>query len=388
MSQKLFSPSLKLRHEPPNSKGVIMHVGTGNCLVSFRGRAFTAKMLDSDLKVGDSVSFIEHPRGTYHVRRNGISWYANPLENWNKAGKKACVAIEYFLRKCKKWSPFITGSDGSLIEMPLEFPDKDFGSKSAFDAIDTNHDGKISLEEWLASGGSETTFMLLDKNGDGYLDYDEFMTGKAGMPGMMKGSGMGTSGGTTTEELPGDLGPVDVNSWWGYFEYTPGSRNPIIERISQIDNDGIKASKVYSSGYNPAIDVPTGNEYLIGLDRIYYTKFQTTTESGNVRIYLKGSPGTEDNKVYFNAMHCDTGWYFFTSISPVPDGEYTESVTAAVAEAEARAAAANTTNPFLVIVQGTSDPVTFDVTLAAEHKNLVRVDVTYDKIWCVGKAGI
>ena len=39
-----------------------------------------------------------------------------------------------------------------------------------FKKLDTNHDGKLSKEEFLAGGGSADQFTKLDKNGDGFLD--------------------------------------------------------------------------------------------------------------------------------------------------------------------------------------------------------------------------
>jgi len=44
-----------------------------------------------------------------------------------------------------------------------------------FKKLDTNHDGKISKDEFLAGkGGSAEEFAKLDKNGDGFLDHAEF----------------------------------------------------------------------------------------------------------------------------------------------------------------------------------------------------------------------
>ncbi len=50
--------------------------------------------------------------------------------------------------------------------------DKMSKSGAAFDALDTNRDGRISREE--ASADSKISFATADTNGDGYLDAKEF----------------------------------------------------------------------------------------------------------------------------------------------------------------------------------------------------------------------
>lgn len=47
-------------------------------------------------------------------------------------------------------------------------------SASSFQSVDSNNDGKISLEEFKALGGSEQTFAKTDANQDMYLSKDEF----------------------------------------------------------------------------------------------------------------------------------------------------------------------------------------------------------------------
>ena len=66
--------------------------------------------------------------------------------------------------------------------------------------MDTNKDGKISKDEFLAAphqrDNPEQMFKAMDVNGDGYLKRDEFCSGK-GM-GMGKGMGQGMGQGQRT----------------------------------------------------------------------------------------------------------------------------------------------------------------------------------------------
>jgi hypothetical protein len=75
------------------------------------------------------------------------------------------------------------------------------GGQLSFDSIDTNHDGKVSKEEFLAH--AEEMFKSMDANGDGVLLRDELTCckgagkGCAGCPGGgRKGKGAGQRQGT------------------------------------------------------------------------------------------------------------------------------------------------------------------------------------------------
>jgi len=75
------------------------------------------------------------------------------------------------------------------------------GCQQRFDSIDTNHDGKISKEEFTVH--TQEMFKSMDANGDGTLVKDE-MTCCKGMRGCMgkgmgqgMGKGMGQTKGTT-----------------------------------------------------------------------------------------------------------------------------------------------------------------------------------------------
>jgi len=82
------------------------------------------------------------------------------------------------------------------------------GCQERFDALDTNKDGQVTKDEFLAAphhrGNAEQMFNTMDVNGRGYVTKDEFCSGKGmgkgmggGMgQGMGKGMGQGQSTGT------------------------------------------------------------------------------------------------------------------------------------------------------------------------------------------------
>jgi Ca2+-binding EF-hand superfamily protein len=70
-----------------------------------------------------------------------------------------------------------------------------------FDALDTNHDGKLTMEEFMAAphhrGNPEERFKAMDVNGHGYITKEEFCSGAGtGRHGM--GGDMGQSQGAET----------------------------------------------------------------------------------------------------------------------------------------------------------------------------------------------
>ena len=76
------------------------------------------------------------------------------------------------------------------------------GCQQRFDSMDTNKDGQVTKDEFLAAphqrGNPEQMFKAMDVNGRGYLTKDEFCSGKGmGMgQGMGKGKGQGQGTGT------------------------------------------------------------------------------------------------------------------------------------------------------------------------------------------------
>ena len=67
------------------------------------------------------------------------------------------------------------------------------GCQQRFDSLDTNKDGQVTKEEFMATphqrGNPEQMFKTMDVNGDGSLTKEEFCSGKG--KGMGKGMGQG-----------------------------------------------------------------------------------------------------------------------------------------------------------------------------------------------------
>lgn len=70
-----------------------------------------------------------------------------------------------------------------------------------FDSMDTDHDGKVTKEEFMAAphgrGYPEQMFSAMDVNKQGFITKDQFCSGK-GMGGMGKGMGRGMGQGQPT----------------------------------------------------------------------------------------------------------------------------------------------------------------------------------------------
>ncbi|MFZ0927574.1 MAG: EF-hand domain-containing protein [Syntrophobacteraceae bacterium] len=68
-----------------------------------------------------------------------------------------------------------------------------WGCQQRFDALDTNHDGKLTKEEFMAAphcwNNPEQVFAAMDVNGRGYITKEEFCSGR-GMSGRGRGRGM------------------------------------------------------------------------------------------------------------------------------------------------------------------------------------------------------
>lgn len=71
------------------------------------------------------------------------------------------------------------------------------GCQQRFDAMDTNKDGRVTKDEFLAAShqrnNPEQMFKAMDVNGRGYITKDEFCSGKG--RGMGRGMGQGQGAG-------------------------------------------------------------------------------------------------------------------------------------------------------------------------------------------------
>ncbi len=75
------------------------------------------------------------------------------------------------------------------------------GCQERFDSFDTNKDGQVTKEEFLAAphhrGNAEQMFKAMDVNARGYITKDEFCSGKGKGQGMGKGKEQGRGTGTS-----------------------------------------------------------------------------------------------------------------------------------------------------------------------------------------------
>ncbi|WP_300906801.1 calcium-binding protein [uncultured Desulfovibrio sp.] len=110
------------------------------------------------------------------------------------------------------WRMFALLALASLLTLPTLARAADDPAKAVprdkFEAMDTNNDGKVVLEEFQAvfPNMKESAFVVIDKNGDGAIgrvEWDEFLKGHAaGMkPGM---GGMPPKTGAPMNNMPGD----------------------------------------------------------------------------------------------------------------------------------------------------------------------------------------
>lgn len=106
------SPAIKQWYGPRNcAEGTVQTVTRGavgdtdTCTVSFRGAVLRAFCAHPGIRVGDTVSMIEQPWGTFWATKQQNSWFRRPLSELIKAGKPATAALEYILSRGRLWQP-------------------------------------------------------------------------------------------------------------------------------------------------------------------------------------------------------------------------------------------------------------------------------------------
>jgi hypothetical protein len=63
------------------------------------------------------------------------------------------------------------------------------GGQRGFEAMDTNHDGVITLDEWKAAGRRENRFAMIDADHDGRITREELRAAMAKMRAMREQNG-------------------------------------------------------------------------------------------------------------------------------------------------------------------------------------------------------
>jgi Ca2+-binding EF-hand superfamily protein len=106
---------------------------------------------------------------------------SNVSESINRAGKGEKVKYLKLVAAVGLMAAFLTAG-AAFAQWQGGQGSHRMSCQDRFDAMDTNHDGKLTMEEFMAAphrrGNPEERFKAMDVNGRGYITKEEFCSGR------------------------------------------------------------------------------------------------------------------------------------------------------------------------------------------------------------------